>query len=98
MSAFVVALARIDINNRNLQTYIKKSEKLAEEYGGQYIIRGPSDTIIEGDYLIDRSLVVLEFATLAKAESFFFSDSYQKEIKPLRAGTGIYDVAIYEAP
>jgi uncharacterized protein (DUF1330 family) len=98
MSAFVVALARIDIKTIELQAYIDKSEQLALEYGGKYIIRGSAEKVAEGNQLLGRSLVVLEFKTLKKAESFFFSEAYQKEIKPLRNGTGVYDVGLYESP
>ena len=38
------------------------------------------------------------FETVGKAEAFFNSDAYANEIKPLREGTGIYDVAVFEGP
>jgi hypothetical protein len=30
--------------------------------------------------------------------AFYNSDAYQKDCKPLREGTGIYDIAFFEAP
>ena len=37
-------------------------------------------------------------ASIAFSGAFYHSDEYSKEIKPLREGSGIYDVAIFEGP
>jgi hypothetical protein len=35
---------------------------------------------------------------MAQLKAFFESDEYQNNLKPLRAGSGVYDIAAYEAP
>ncbi|MDG2319917.1 MAG: DUF1330 domain-containing protein [Rhodospirillaceae bacterium] len=98
MAGYVVALARIDTMTDELKEYIEKAAKLSAEHGGEYVIRGPAKSLLEGDYLSGRSVVMTRFETIEKAEAFFNSDVYTNEIKPLREGTGIYDVAVFEGP
>ena len=33
-----------------------------------------------------------------RVRAFYDSDAYQKDCKPLREGTGIYDIAFFESP
>lgn len=98
MAGYVVAIARIDNMTEGLKEYISKAAQLSAEHGGEYVVRGPANTVLEGDYLPGRSVVVSKFETLEKAEAFYNSDAYQNEIKPLREGSGVYDVAIFEGP
>ena len=98
MAGYVVAIARIDKMTDGLKQYIAKAAALSAEHGGEYVVRGPANNIMEGDYLEGRSVVVSKFETVEKAEAFYKSDAYVNEIKPLREGTGIYDVAIFEGP
>ncbi|MBT4739706.1 MAG: DUF1330 domain-containing protein [Rhodospirillaceae bacterium] len=98
MAGYVVAIARIDKMTDGLKEYIGKAADLSAEHGAEYVVRGPAKEVLEGDYLNGRSVVVSKFETLEKAESYYHSDAYQKDIKPLREGSGVYDVAIFEGP
>lgn len=98
MPGYIVAIARIDNMTDGLKEYIGKAADLSEEHGAEYVVRGPAKEVVEGDFLAGRSVVVSKFETLEKAEAYYKSDAYQKEIKPLREGSGVYDVAIFEAP
>lgn len=98
MAGYVVAIARIDTMTDGLKQYIGKAAELSAQHGGEYVVRGPAKEVAEGDYLAGRSVVVSKFETLEKAEAFYHSDEYSKEIKPLREGSGVYDVAIFEGP
>lgn len=98
MAGYIVAVARIDKMTDGLKSYIEKSAKLSAEYGAEYVVRGPAKEVVEGDYLAGRSVVVSKFETLEKAEAMYKSDAYQNEIKPLREGSGVYDIAIFEGP
>jgi uncharacterized protein (DUF1330 family) len=42
-------------------------------------------------------LIVTQFPSRENAEAFWNSEEYQK-IKPMREGTGIYDIGIFESP
>ena len=98
MAGYVVAIARIDKMTDGLKEYIGKAADLSVEHGAEYVVRGPAKDVLEGDYLSGRSVVVSKFETLEKAEEYYHSDAYQKDIKPLREGSGVYDVAIFEGP
>ena len=41
---------------------------------------------------------MLEFPSMDNLNAFFHSDEYQKGCKPLREGTGIYDIGFFESP
>ncbi len=43
-----------------------------------------------------RPIVVAKFPCVEAARQFWYSDAYQKDILPLRAGAGTFDVAIFE--
>ncbi len=98
MAGYLVAIARIYTMTEGLKEYIGKAANLSAEYGAEYVIRGPAKTVMEGDFLEGRSVVVSKFESVEKAEAFYNSDAYLKEIKPLREGSGVYDIAIFEAP
>lgn len=98
MAGYVVAIARIDSMTEGLKAYIDKAAQLSAEHGAEYVVRGPAKSVAEGDYLTGRSVVVSKFESLEKAEAFYHSDAYQNDIKPLREGSGVYDVAIFEGP
>lgn len=98
MAGYVVAIARIDKMTDGLKVYIDKAAQLSAEHGAEYVVRGPANSVMEGEYLAGRSVVVSKFESLEKAEAFYNSDAYQNDIKPLREGSGVYDVAIFEGP
>tara|TARA_B100000029_G_scaffold488073_1_gene544222 strand:- start:492 stop:788 length:297 start_codon:yes stop_codon:yes gene_type:complete len=96
MAGYLVAIARIDNMKPGLKAYIEEAAQLSTEYGGEYIIRGPAAVVSEGEHFTNRSLVVSKFESFEKAKEFYYSDDYQNKIKPLREGTGEYDVALFE--
>lgn len=98
MAGYVVAIARIDNMTDGLKEYIGKAADLSVEHGAEYVIRGPAKEVMEGEHLAGRSVVVSKFESLEKAEAYYYSDAYQRDIKPLREGSGVYDVAIFEGP
>jgi len=96
MPGYVIAIARIDEMTDGLKEYIGKSAELSAKHGGEYVVRGPAAKVLEGEHLRGRSVVISKFETLEKAKDFYHSEAYAKEIKPLREGSGVYDVAIFE--
>lgn len=96
MAAFLVAVCKITNPNENLKKYIAASEELLVKHGGQYVARGPAETIFEGDYLNGKVIVISKWPDLHTLKGFVQSDEYQKEIAPLRADTGIYDIGCLE--
>jgi len=96
MSAYLVAVAHITDFNDNVKKYAQLSAQWAAENGGEYKIRGAAATVGEGELLAGRSVIVSKFPSMEHLKAFYESDKYQKEIKPLREGSGTYDIALFE--
>ena len=98
MPAYIVSLCEFTNRTPELKVYAQKSAELAHRYGGKYIVRSQPVEIMEGEKLAGKSMVILEFPTLEQLQAYVKGDEYQKTVKPLRKGTGIYDIGLYEAP
>lgn len=64
-------------------------------FGGRYLVRGAPARVLEGEWFGRVRMVLTAFPSLKAATDFWFSPAYQNDIKPLRAGQGIYDVALF---
>jgi uncharacterized protein (DUF1330 family) len=99
MAVYQVALVKITNRTPGFAEYVTKSAELLARYGAEYLVRGPSTEVVEGDYLKGRAVVVTKWPSLEKAKEFWNSEEYQTRIKPLREGTGVYDIGFFnEAP
>ena len=49
----------------------------------------------KGDKLAGCYLIVSRFPTREQLDAFWKGDEYRNNVRPLRAGTGKYDIAIY---
>jgi uncharacterized protein (DUF1330 family) len=98
MPAYIVAVAEFTSRTPALKEYAQKSAELAQRHGGRYIVRGQPKEILEGEKLTGKSLVILEFPTMEKLLGYVKGEEYQTTVKPLRKGTGIYDIGVYESP
>ncbi|MDX2142770.1 MAG: DUF1330 domain-containing protein [Rhodospirillaceae bacterium] len=77
--------------------YAKAVAALVPKFGGRYLVRGGPAKVLEGEWLTRLRVVLTYFPSLQAATDFWFSDAYQKDTKPLRDGTGIYDVGLFAA-
>lgn len=68
---------------------------LYEAHGGGYAFIGQPALALE-DWPEGASAVLARFPSRAAAEAFWFSDTYQHDIKPLREGAGTFQVAIFD--
>lgn len=98
MPAYIVSLCEFTNRTPELKLYAQKSADLARRHGGKYVVRGQPVEIMEGEKFAGKSMVILEFPTLEQLQAYVKGDEYQKTVKPLRKGTGIYDIGIYDAP
>jgi uncharacterized protein (DUF1330 family) len=96
MPAYIVSVCEFTNVTPTLKDYAQKSADLAHRHGGRYIIRSKSQEILEGDKLDGKSLVILEFPTMEQLNAFVKGEEYQKNVRPMRKGTGIYDIGIFE--
>jgi len=96
MPAYLVSVCEVTNPHDDFKKYISLSERLLKKHEGQYVVRGPEAENIEGNALKGKVLVVTKFETMEKLKGFYQSEDYQKNIKHLRDGSGIYDIACYE--
>jgi uncharacterized protein (DUF1330 family) len=98
MPAYILSIVEVTNPGPNLKAYSEKSASLARQHGGKYIVRGKAASVVSGEQLANKVVIMLEFPSMDQLNAFYTSDAYQKDCKPLREGTGIYDVAFFEAP
>ena len=98
MAAYMVAIAKITNFKPELKEYAQRSAALCREHGGKYLVRGPAFENYDGDIFEGRSVIVSEFPSMDDLQAFIKGDEYQNNIKPLREGTGEYEIAFFESP
>ena len=77
------AIFNINVKNpENYKEYVEKVKPTAEKYGGEYIVRGGDNTVVEGSWQYPRT-VVIKFPTYEKALEWYNSEDY-KPIKQIR--------------
>ena len=74
--------------------YRQRVPEVIHRHGGRYLIRGGRVHPLEGDWPVER-LVVLEFDSVEKARAFYDSPEYQ-ELIPLRQAGATGTLAIIE--
>jgi uncharacterized protein (DUF1330 family) len=75
--------------------YSRRVAELVPRFGGEYLMRGCPAAVLEGEWSARARLVVSRWPTRTALEEFWHSTEYQQSVKPLRAGTGIYDVVVF---
>jgi uncharacterized protein (DUF1330 family) len=98
MAAYIVSLCEFTSVTPGLKEYAQKSAALVHKYGGRYIVRSKPVEVFEGDKLQGKSMIICEFPSMERLQAYIRGDEYQKGVRHLRTGTGIYDIAIYESP
>jgi uncharacterized protein (DUF1330 family) len=96
-AVYMLVLAQLAGAPDRGSAYAKAVAALVPQYGGQYLVRGGPARVVEGEWLTRMRVVLTAFPSLQAATDFWFSDTYQKDVKPLRDGTGLYDVALFAA-
>lgn len=76
------------------QPYRERAQAIIEAHGGRYLVRGGPHEIVEGEWDIDR-IVVLEFASMEQARAAYHSPEYQ-EIVPIRHGASRANAVLVE--
>jgi uncharacterized protein (DUF1330 family) len=95
MAAYQVAIVRLTNRTPNFMEYVKKSADLLAKYGAEYVVRGPAESVFEGDIFKGVAVVVSRWPSLERAKEFWNSEEYQKNVKPLREASGIYDIGLF---
>jgi uncharacterized protein (DUF1330 family) len=88
VTATVTDPARMQAYNAKL-----RETGLYAAHGGRYVLIGrPVETLENWD---GRAVVVAEFPSREAAEAFWWSETYQQIVKPLREGAGDFHVALF---
>jgi uncharacterized protein (DUF1330 family) len=93
MAAYIVAHLRVT-DSEAFEAYRARVPDVIRRYSGRYLIRGGRVQPLEGDWPVER-LVVLEFDSVAAARAFYDSPEYA-ELIPLRQAGSEGTLAIVE--
>lgn len=92
MPAYLVATVRIT-HPEKFSEYGRAIAGLSERFGGEYIVRGKVEEVIEGDSDPDERVVVSRFPDAASARAFVQSPEY-KTGATLRQGAAIVEMRL----
>ncbi|SMF78103.1 Uncharacterized conserved protein, DUF1330 family [Tistlia consotensis] len=93
MVAYIVGTVEVT----DPEAYKKYTARVPAEiarWGGRFVIRGPQPEVLEGDWQVQR-LVVIEFPDSAAARGWYESAGYQ-ELVPLRQAASTGALALFE--
>lgn len=93
----VVTIDKLDRTKSKAYGEALRSSGIVKRNGGAYRIVGAPVQVLEGVWPATQMLLVEEYPCMAAFRSMWFSDEYQKRIKPLRAGSGTYTIAIFDS-
>ena len=94
---YMVVIADIPAFTPPVMEYTRRVIELVERHGGTYLMRGGPLELLEGEWPAQHRLVVSSWPSLEALRAFWQSDEYQQVVKPIRAGTGRYHVAVFPA-
>jgi len=87
------AIFNIDIKKpEEYKEYVSKVKPIAQKYGGEYIVRGGENEIVEGTWTYPRT-VIIKFPTYEKALEWYKSEEYQP-VKKIRLDNSISNAII----
>jgi len=77
MAAYLVV--DTDLTHPDLyEDYKRQAKPLAEQYGGEYLVRGGAMSVKESDLWSPTRMVVVRFPSTEQAQAFYESPEYQK--------------------
>ena len=75
-------------NPEAYKQYVQSVKPIAEQFGGEYVVRGGNNQVVEGSWQYSRN-VVIKFPSYEKALEWYNSEEYQpiKKIRLVNANT-----------
>ncbi len=83
MAAYMIVFAKIHDREKFLSEYGIPNSKLIEEFGGEYLVRAPGVTSLEGGMFDGTSAVISKWPDKKAIETYWNSEAYAK-FKALR--------------
>lgn len=96
MPAYMIVTAQIEDREAFVQGYGMAAEKLVEQFGSKYVLRGPGAELLERGFGDEASMVISEWKDKAAAKAFGGSPEYQ-EVKKLGEECADYQLLLIEA-
>ena len=93
----VVWIDHLDRSKSKAYGEALRSSGIVKRNGGQYQMVSPPALLLEGEWPADRGFVVERYPCLAAFKAMWYSEEYQKRIKPLRDNSGTYTVALFNS-
>jgi uncharacterized protein (DUF1330 family) len=93
MTAYIIADVTVT-NPEQMAKYREWSTKAMQEHGAKVLVRGGEFEVLEGPWTPSR-LVVLEFASIEAAKTFYASDTYS-HARSLREGAGVMRMVVVQ--
>jgi uncharacterized protein (DUF1330 family) len=93
MSAYIIADVTIT-NPEQMAEYRKWSSKAMQAHGAEVLVRGGAVEILEGPWRPTR-MVLLKFASMNQARSFYTSQEYT-DARKVREGAGSINMVLME--
>jgi len=95
MAAYMIVFAAISDRERFINDYGIPAGELVARYGGEYVVRAPGVTSLEGGLFEGSSAVISKWPDKAAIEAFWNSEDYQA-LKALRQTLATAHVMVIE--
>jgi uncharacterized protein (DUF1330 family) len=80
MPAYLISEVSEVLDAAKMAEYRTLAQAAIERYGGRYIVRGGGWQAIEGEWALER-VVVVEFPTVEQAKAWYHSPEYAKALE-----------------
>ena len=86
-------IANIDVKNpEDYKEYLAKVTGIVNKYGGEYLVRGGEQQVMEGEWTYPRT-VVIKFPSYEKALEWYNSEEY-KPVRQIRLDNSVGNMII----
>ncbi|MGN6573261.1 MAG: DUF1330 domain-containing protein [Pseudolabrys sp.] len=85
MPAFVISEVKF-LDRALIDRYRPLAAASIERYGGKYVVRGGPVDCVEGERDPEKSIVVVEFPSMARAKEWYASPEYAEALAVRHAG------------
>ena len=94
MPAYVLSMMTIH-DPETYRKYTDRTPPVVKKYGGKFLTRGEPVTCLEGEEYLGR-LVILEFPSKKKVESWFADPAYQEAVTFRQAASVMHHLLVQE--
>ncbi|MEE2920851.1 MAG: DUF1330 domain-containing protein [Pseudomonadota bacterium] len=97
MAIYQIVFCKIHDRDRFIPEYAIPTSKLVAKHGGEYVVRAPGLSCLEGDVDENTSVVISKWPDLQTLEAMWTSPEYET-LKQLRRETSDAQIVVVEQP